>query len=412
MLNKERHYAILTYLNRYERATVSHLAKIFGVPRETIRSDLNILSKEGSVERCHGGALIKRRIFHTQSVNNLDSNIIHFFESAQSKKTAKSRHKGRKMKGKVCILGSFNVDIIANVDRFPQSGESIFSENTIIGPGGKGANQALAVSKCNVKTHFVGKVGNDQFSQMAYEHLTSSAINSFMLYQDKDKKTGTALIYVCQGDGENMIAISPGANQSITADEVEAIIPELKNSDIFLTQLENNLPATFRAIELARFCDIKVVLNPAPFSSEVASCLKNVDFLTPNETEASLLSGIAVTDMASAKAAAKAIKAKGVGCVIITMGAKGALIYDGEQFIHIPALKALCVDTTGAGDAFNGAFTASMAKGESLVQAAKFACAFASLAVEKEGASNMPEYKDVLTRLTQYENIAIHIEKN
>ena len=93
---------------------------------------------------------------------------------------------------------------------------------------GKGANQALAVSKCNVKTHFVGKVGNDQFSQMAYEHLTSSAINSFMLYQDKDKKTGTALIYVCQGDGENMIAISPGANQSITADEVEAIIPELK----------------------------------------------------------------------------------------------------------------------------------------------------------------------------------------
>ena len=116
----------------------------------------------------------------------------------------------------------------------------------------------------------------------------------------------------------------------------------------------------------------------------MASCLKNVDFLTPNETEASLLSGIAVTDMASAKAAAKAIKAKGVGCVIITMGAKGALIYDGEQFIHIPALKALCVDTTGAGDAFNGAFTASMAKGESLVQAAKFACAFASLAVEKK----------------------------
>ena len=109
MLNKERHYAILTYLNRYERATVSHLAKIFGVTRETIRSDLNILSKEGSVERCHGGALIKRRIFHTQSVNNLDSNIIHFFESAQSKKTAKSRHKGRKMKGKVCILGSFRL---------------------------------------------------------------------------------------------------------------------------------------------------------------------------------------------------------------------------------------------------------------------------------------------------------------
>ena len=132
------------------------------------------------------------------------------------------------MKGKVCILGSFNVDIIANVDRFPQSGESIFSENTIIGPGGKGANQALAVSKCNVKTHFVGKVGNDQFSQMAYEHLTSSAINSFMLYQDKDKKTGTALIYVCQGDGENMIAISPGAkegaNKQVISSQADSLI--------------------------------------------------------------------------------------------------------------------------------------------------------------------------------------------
>lgn len=153
MLNKERHYAILTWLNRYERATVNQLAKVFNVTRETIRSDLNLLAQEGGIERCHGGAIIKRRIFHTQSVNNLDSNIIHFFDSAQSRKTIKSRHKGRKMKGKVCILGSFNVDIIANVDRFPQSGESIFSENTIIGPGGKGANQALAVSKCNVKTH-------------------------------------------------------------------------------------------------------------------------------------------------------------------------------------------------------------------------------------------------------------------
>ncbi|EAU5131535.1 ribokinase [Salmonella enterica] len=412
MLNKERHYAILTWLNRYERATVNHLAKLFGVTKETIRNDLNTLSREGCIERCHGGAIIKRRIFHTQSVNNLDTNIMHFFDNPPSKKTVKSQHKGRKMKGKVCILGSFNVDIIANVDRFPQSGESIFSENTVIGPGGKGANQALAVSKCHVKTHFVGKVGNDQFSQLAYEHLSSSDIDSFMLYQDKQSKTGTALIYVCQSDGENMIAISPGANQSITADEVEAITSEVRSSDVFLTQLENNLPATFRAIEIARRCGTKVVLDPAPYSPHVINCLQNVDFLTPNETEASLLSGIQVTDISSAKTAAKAIKAKGVGQVIITMGAKGALIYDGHEFTHVPALKALCVDTTGAGDAFNGAYTAAMAKGQSILQAVKFACAFASLAVEKEGASNMPEYKDVLTRLAQYEHITIMTEKN
>lgn len=412
MLNKERHYAILAYLNRYERATVNHLARLFGVTKETIRNDLNTLSREGGIERCHGGAIIKRRIFHTQSVNNLDANIIHYFDAALARKKVKPRHKGRKMKGKVCILGSFNVDITANVDRFPQSGESIFSENTIIGPGGKGANQALAVSKCHVKTHFVAKVGNDQFSQMAYEHLSSSAIDSFTLYQDKEKKTGTALIYVCQGDGENMIAISPGANQFITPDEVEAITPELRQSDIFLTQLENNLAATFGAIDIAHRNGVRVVLNPAPYSPDVVKCLQNVDFLTPNETEASLLSGVQISDIASAKEAARAIKARGVGHVIITMGAKGALIHDGEQFIHIPALKAVCVDTTGAGDAFNGAFTAAMAKGESIIQAAKFACAFASLAVEKEGASNMPEYNDVLTRLAQYNDKNIITEKS
>lgn len=411
MLNKERHYAILAHLNKHERATVNHLARLFGVSKETIRNDLNLLSAEGTVERCHGGAIIRRRIFQTQSVNNLDSNIIHFLDSIQSKKTIKIRNKGRKMKGKVCILGSFNVDIIANVDRFPQSGESIFSENTIIGPGGKGANQALAASKCNVKTHFVGKVGSDHFSRMAYEHLSSSAIDSFTLYQDRQQKTGTALIYVCQRDGENMIAISPGANQFITAEEVEAITSQVKSADIFLTQLENNLPATFKAIEIARSAGVKVILNPAPYSADIVRCLGNVDVLTPNETEASLLSGIQVTDLNSAKDAARVIKAKGVGCVIITMGAKGALLHDGELFVHVPALKALCVDTTGAGDAFNGAFSAALAKGQSMVQAAKFACAFASLAVEKEGAANMPDYDDVQTRLALYKNIPVMTEK-
>lgn len=403
MFSKERHREILVYLNKHERVTVNQLAILFYVSKETIRNDLNILAKQGFVQRCHGGAIILRRVFHTQPVNDFGTSIVKVLNQVNMQRKITRKRKIKIMKNKVCILGSFNVDIIAKVDRFPKSGESILASNTIIGPGGKGANQAMAASKCQVQVHFVGKVGKDHFSQMARDHLSSSDISSFTLYQDEEYKTGSAIIYVSQPAGENMIAIHSGANQHITESEVSSIASEMADAKIFLTQLENNFEATHKALMMASQLGAKTILNPAPYSARTIECLPWVDYLTPNETEASMMSGIEVNDIDSAKKAAQAIRAIGAKDIIITMGSQGALIYEGSKFTHIPALKALSVDTTGAGDAFNGAFAAAIAQEQSLISAAKFASAFASLAVEREGASSMPEYQNVLSRLAQYE---------
>lgn len=303
------------------------------------------------------------------------------------------------MGGQVCILGSFNVDIVAHVARFPKSGESLMAKKNKIGPGGKGANQALAASHADTMVHFITKVGTDQFSQFAHNHIASSQINSFTLYQSETEPTGSAVIYVSEEDGENMIAIYPGANLTITHDEITAIEEKLKNADVLLVQLENNLDAIAHAMTLAQSLGVKVVLNPAPYCVEVLPLLKNIDIITPNETEASLMSGIEITDLATAKLAAEKIHTLGVNTIIITLGSKGSLIFDGKTHQHVKPFIAKPVDTTGAGDSFNGAFCASLAKGQSIYQAATYASAFASLAVEREGASNMPSHQQVLQRL-------------
>ncbi|MFO6299162.1 ribokinase [Rahnella selenatireducens] len=403
MFLEERRQQILEYLDNYERVTVKLLASLFTVTRETIRSDLNALAAEKLVQRCHGGAVVIRRSLQSKLITETGDNFEVLLKRLQSqkRKQAGQQNKGKNMKGKVCILGSFNVDIVAKVERFPKGGESLLAVGSTLGPGGKGANQATAVSRAGAKVHFVSKVGKDQFSQFAYDHLTSSEIHSFTLYQSETEPTGNAIIYVSQENGENMIAIYSGANKTISEDEVAAIAPELENSDVLLVQLENNFSATFNAMKLAKALGVKVILNPAPFSTHALECLEYVDVITPNETEASQLSGIDVQDLASAKEAAQRIVSQGAKRVIITMGARGALLLDGNQFQHIPAFPALSVDTTGAGDAFNGALASGIANGQSLVQAATYASAFASLAVEREGASNMPDHAQALTRLMQ-----------
>lgn len=403
MFLEERRQQILDYLDKHERVKVEALSSLFSVTRETIRSDLNALADEKLVQRCHGGAMVIRRSLQSQLITDTGDTFEVLLKRLQSqkKKQAVQQNKGMKMKGKVCILGSFNVDIVAKVERFPKGGESLLALGSTLGPGGKGANQATAASRAGAKVHFVSKVGKDQFSQFAYDHLTSSEIHSFTLYQSETEPTGNAIIYVSQQNGENMIAIYSGANKTISEDEVVAIAPELEDSDVLLVQLENNFAATLSAMKLAKALGVKVILNPAPFSHHALECLEYVDVITPNETEASQLSGIDVQDLASAKEAAQRLVSQGAQRVIITMGSRGALILDGNQFQHIPAFPALSVDTTGAGDAFNGALASSLANGQSLVQAATYASAFASLSVEREGASNMPDNAQVLARMAQ-----------
>lgn len=400
MFLEERRKRILVYLDQYERVTVDFLAQACSVTKETIRSDLNALAQQNLLQRCHGGALVIRRSLQSAIVQDNGISVEALLTRLISQNNnARPREKGKSVKGKVCILGSFNVDIVARVERFPKGGETLLATGSTLGPGGKGANQAMAASRAGAKVHFVAKVGKDQFSQFAYDHLSSSDIHSFTLYQSETEPTGNAIIFVSQQDGENMIAIHPGANKFITDDEVAAMVNQLAEAKVLLVQMENNLPATLNAIKLAKELGVTVILNPAPYSPEVIDCLPYVDMITPNETEASLLSGIEVTDFASAKLASQKITDMGARKVIITLGARGALIQDGAHFHQVPVFPALSVDTTGAGDAFNGALATAIAMDQSVVQAAHYASAFASLAVEREGASNMPSLEQVQARL-------------
>lgn len=400
MYLEQRRNHILEYLDRHETLSVAWLAGTFAVSKETIRSDLAALAGLGLIQRCHGGAMVLRRNLQARLISETGGNFEVLLQRLESQRLSGQRGK-RKTQGRVCILGSFNVDIVAKVARFPRGGESLLALGSTLGPGGKGANQAMAASRTGARVHFVSKVGKDQFSQFAFDHLSASDIHSFKLYQSESEPTGNAIIYVSQQDGENMIAIYSGANQTLTDAEVAEMTHELSGADVLLLQLENNFSATLNAMKLANTLGVRVIMNPAPFSDDVLKCLQYVDVITPNETEASLLSGVEVTDLESAREAAQAIVRQGAKRVIITMSSRGALILDNGQFQHIPAFPALSVDTTGAGDAFNGAFAAALASGQTIAQAATYAAAFASLAVEREGASNMPDHPQVVARLAQ-----------
>ncbi|MBP2153356.1 ribokinase [Erwinia rhapontici] len=402
MYLEQRRNSILDYLDQHESLSVAWLAAAFAVSKETIRSDLAALAGLGMIQRCHGGAMVIRRNLQAKLISETGGNFEVLLQRLESQRQRSAPRDSTQTQGRVCILGSFNVDIVAKVARFPKGGESLLALGSTLGPGGKGANQAMAASRAGARVHFVSKVGTDQFSQFAFDHLSASDIHSFRLYQSDVEPTGNAIIYVSQQDGENMIAIYSGANKTLTDAEVAEMTHELAGSDVLLVQLENNFSATLNAMKLATTLGVRVIMNPAPFSADALACLQYVDVLTPNETEASLLSGVEVNDLDSAKEAALAIVRQGAKRVIITMSSRGALILENGQFQHIAAFPALSVDTTGAGDAFNGAFAAALAKGQTIAQAATYAAAFASLAVEREGASNMPDHPQVVARLAQH----------
>lgn len=305
------------------------------------------------------------------------------------------------MNGKVCVLGSFNVDMISYLPRLPEAGESLLSNKFIFSPGGKGCNQALAASYSDSQVHFITKIGTDQFSDYAVNFISSSKIKTSTIYQTEKFQTGTASIFVSENSGENIISIYSGSNMDISADEVKIQKDKIINSNIILLQLETNIEALREIISIGNEYYIPIILNPAPYSDIAIELLEKVDILTPNETEASLLSGVNVVDMESAKKAADVIYHKGVKKVVITLGSKGSIAYDGNKFIYSPAYTAVVKNTAGAGDAFNGALAASLAKGKQFSYALRYASAFSSLAVETSKASEMPEDINVIYRINQ-----------
>jgi len=310
------------------------------------------------------------------------------------------------MKGKVCVFGSFNLDIVAGMSRFPRPGESLIADNSMMGPGGKGANQAMAALRAGARVHYIGKIGQDDFGNFARRHLENSGFDAITLFTCKEKPTGNALIYVAGDDAENMISVYPGANLTVTAAEVTRCQPTVAAADILLMQLENNLSAIQRMIDTAQAAETRVILNPAPWQKVSDTLLARVALLTPNSHEATQLTGVAVSDFASAQRAAQVLHDKGVRQLIITLGMQGALLSDRGEVLHIPVFPAQPLDTTGAGDAFNGALAARLAAGETLPQAAHFAAAYASVCVERRGAAHsMPLYADALARLQQHPTI-------
>jgi ribokinase len=282
----------------------------------------------------------------------------------------------------ILVIGSLNADLVVRAPRFPAPGETISGEDLAIIPGGKGANQAVAAARQGAKVSMVGRVGDDSFGPTLTQNLQGNNVDTTHI-RTGSTATGTAIIVV-DANGQNSIVLSPGANGAVTPDDVDAV--PFQDVDSLLLQFEIPLETVIHAASLARQNGLRVILNPAPARSIPDSLLSDIDILAPNESELQLLTDIPVTDVESAKAAAKALLAKGVGSVIVTLGANGALLVTSENTTHVPTLKVDVVDTTAAGDAFIGGLAAALLRGVSLEEAVRYGNASGALAATKFGA--------------------------
>jgi ribokinase len=304
------------------------------------------------------------------------------------------------MKPSVVIVGSAGIDMVIKTDHLPAPGETVLGGTFFMNPGGKGANQAVAAARLNGNVIFICKTGNDIFfGQNAATIFDKESINTNYLLSHPDLPSAVALITVDK-NAENCIVVAPGANATfIPADLVNAI-PVIEESSVVLMQLEIPVTTVEYVAGLASAKNIKVVLNPAPAIRLSDELLKNISILTPNETEAGILTGIKVSDINSAEKAARALHHKGVKTVIITLGSMGALILHEDIVTHIPAMKVVAADTTAAGDVFNGALVVAIMERKNMIEATEFACKAASLSVTKMGAQASAPYRHEVDSLS------------
>ena len=306
---------------------------------------------------------------------------------------------------KVMVVGSLNVDMTVYTPRFPVAGETVFGTSLRIGMGGKGSNQAIAAHRSGGDVCMVGCIGTDAMADVVRRRYDAEGMSREFIAESTVAETGTALIEV-EGSGQNRIVVITGANDEVSAAQVEAAAAKIENMGAVLTQLETGFEPVIAAKELAAARGVPFILNPAPYKDMPAELLAGTDWLTPNETEAARLCGVTVTDRATAAEAAEKIRALGVKNVLITLGKQGVYaswLQDGgvkEELLPPPAVKA--VDTTGAGDAFNGAFTVALADGLPVPQALRFASCCASLSVTRAGAADsMPARSEILALLKE-----------
>ena len=295
----------------------------------------------------------------------------------------------------VAILGIFVADLAFRAGRLPTIGETIIGSGFKMGPGGKGSNQSVAAARLGAKVTIISKLGRDAFGEIALKTWQDEGI--IARAAQSDDATGGAFIFVNHDTGENAIIVYPGAAGTISVADVDAAADTIRGAKVFVTQLEQPIPAAQRGLEIARSAGVVTVFNPAPAVPIPDSIYPFCDYIVPNETEAAALTGLSVATPADAKRVGDALLAKGAKTALITLGERGALFHSRERSVEIPAFSAgPVVETTGAGDAFVGGLAAAIARGADPLEAARFGCAVAGISVTRPGtAPSMPRLAEV-----------------
>lgn len=295
----------------------------------------------------------------------------------------------------ILVVGSLNADLVVRAPRFPQPGETISGSDLEVIPGGKGANQAVAAARLGANVSMFGRVGKDNFGDFLLDNLKQNHVDISRVFRD-NSSTGTAIIVVDE-NGQNCIVLSPGANGKVTPADVESA--SFLHHSLILLQLEIPIPTVLRAAQRARENKLRIILNPAPAKEIPDDLIALADYIVPNETELSLLTGQTVSDISSAEKAAKQLLDRGARNVIVTLGSKGALIVNKAIIKQVDAYKVEVVDTTAAGDAFIGGFATALLQDKSLEESVRFGCACGALAVTKFGAQPSLPTKEEVERL-------------
>ena len=298
----------------------------------------------------------------------------------------------------IVVLGSANTDLTVKADRLPRPGETVSGGEFMVSYGGKGANQALAALKAGAAVLFLAKIGTDTYGNLLYEHLLCSGFAAEGLLRDPEVPAGVALIAIDR-QGNNQIIVAPGSNHRFTVEDLQTCTPFPADTALLLTQLEIPIPTVEQGLRLARSQGIMTILNPAPAVPLPSSIYPLVDILTPNEREAGELVAREVTSLTDAENAAALLHSRGCRAVIITLGAQGALLYDGERGVHFPPFAVQAIDTVAAGDAFNGALAAALALHRPLDEAIRFANAAGALATTRRGAQESLPTKGAIEQL-------------
>jgi ribokinase len=305
-------------------------------------------------------------------------------------------------KPRIVVVGSVNTDMVVKGKRLPGPGETVSGGTFLMAGGGKGANQAVAAARLGAEVTLVAKVGRDTLGAQAIDNFRREGILTDCILQSADEATGVALILV-DAAGENLISVASGANHALTPEEIDQQADRIRGADMLMLQLETPLETVHRAAEIAAKAGVPVILNPAPAAALPEKLLACVTYLTPNETETEILTGVPVRDEKSAQQAAERLLAAGTRHVIVTLGAKGAQKTDSSGTLLVPSTPVDAVDTTAAGDAFNGGLAWALASGMALEQAMRQACLVGALSATRLGAQPSLPTKEELDRFVQAE---------